>query len=94
MQLSLAITQLIFWAKPGNPRMERRSGGREAGREKGRGRQEAGMEGPERSLVTSYSYMDSASCILGWGSEFRVNMLDYESVVVTSTISSLQSCMF
>ena len=38
--------------------------------------------------------MDSASCIIRWGSEFRVNMLDSESVVVTATISSLQSCMF
>ena len=37
--------------------MERRSGGREAGREKGRGRQEAGMEGPDRSLLTRYSYI-------------------------------------
>ena len=36
--------------------------------------------------------MHSTSCILGWGSEFRVNMLDSESVVATA-ISSLQSCM-
>ena len=49
MQLSWAITQ-IFWAKPGNPRMEKGLGGREGGREGesergrqgGRGRSEAG----------------------------------------------------
>ena len=45
MQLSCAITQLIFWAKPGNPRMESGRGGWEAGREKGRGRQGGREEG-------------------------------------------------
>ena len=89
------ITQLIFWAKPGNPRMERGRGGWEEGGQ-GRRKGEGGRDGGARAksgnqLVIKY-IMDSASCILGWGSEFRVNMLDSESVVVTA-IASLQSCM-
>ena len=47
MQLSCTITQLIFWAKPGNPRMESGRGGWEAGREKERGRQ--GGRGPSEA---------------------------------------------
>ena len=68
--------------------------GRQGGR-RGEGDRRQGWRGrakPGNQLVIYI--MDSASCISGWGSEFRVNMLDSESVVVTATISSLQSCMF
>ena len=47
MQLSWAIIQ-IFWAKPGNPRMERGRGGWEGGRE-GERERKAGREGRGRA---------------------------------------------
>ena len=53
MQLSCTITQLIFWAKPGNPRMESGRGGWEAGTEKERegGREEGDRAKPGNQLV-------------------------------------------
>ena len=44
MQLSCTITQL-FWAKPGNPRMERGRGGLEGDRGGGEGGREGEKEG-------------------------------------------------
>ena len=68
--------------------------GRQGGRN-GEGGREGGARAKPGNQLVIYNAQYELHLRVGGGGEFRVNMLDSESVVVTARppISSLQSCM-